>query len=225
MKLFSIQVALFYKELLPRPDLLFNVVNEKLGKIFDTPPQIMMNLPVELPADIPAVQATSTNRVYALNVARSRIDLIITPDFMKMVDIPSDVFKQYRQLIEKYCKCVMGEGEIIRMGLIQSLFEEASDNTKRIYEKCFKEKYELGCVEANYRINAQTQSKGVVYNNIKIVEAGDLHVNEQVCKGIIITLDTNNAVNNPPDFSSDTVNTILTVSANKIKPNAMKEMI
>ena len=65
MKLISIQIALFSAEQVFRPDLLMNAINEKLGNILDDMPTIL-NIPVDVPADIPIVQAKSQNKIYAL---------------------------------------------------------------------------------------------------------------------------------------------------------------
>lgn len=76
MKLISMQVALFTIDLISRPDLLFNNINGRLGNIFDSMPMIL-DLPLDVPAEIPVVQAKSSNDVFAMNVSRKRIDLFI----------------------------------------------------------------------------------------------------------------------------------------------------
>lgn len=76
MKLLSAQLGIFSEDSISRPDLLFSEVNEKLGGIVDDMPTIL-NLPPDLPADIPVVQAKSSDGRININVSRSRIDLIV----------------------------------------------------------------------------------------------------------------------------------------------------
>lgn len=223
MKLLSIQTALFSEELIGRPDLLMTEVNSKLGSVFDAMPNII-NLPPVVPADIPIVQTKSTNEIYALNVSRNRIDLIISPPYERE-NTPSEFFKEYKPVIEKYSKAVLNSINLIRIGVILTLFQDSDDNTKTIYDKYLSVPYSTNCVEINLRMNKQNLHKGIVYNNIAIVEAGELNVGDIAHKGIIIQLDTNNAPETDKRINYEIVSTALTQVAGKIKPMALKELI
>lgn len=223
MKLLSMQIALFTSELISRPDLVMTEINSKMGGVFDAMPNIL-NLPPEIPAEIPLVQANSNNGVYALNVSRNRIDLIITPQYEKE-GMPLEIFKEYRNSIDKYCKATLNITSLIRMGVIITLFHETAENTRAVFDKYLRIPYSSDCVEANFRVNQQNINKGIVFNNIKIVEAGELHIGSTTNKGVIIQFDTNNAPENGRTVLAETISALLSQAASKIKPVALKELI
>ena len=224
MKLYYIQIALFARDEIQRPDLLLNKADEKLGKIFDAPPQIMMNYALMVPNDVPIAHIQSRNNIYTLNIARNRADLIITPNFEENSS-PMDSYKNNKQIIEKYCRAILEELVVIRMGVIITLFEPSSNGVKAIYDKYFTEEYCAGCIEANYKINKQTQDKGIVYNHVKTVNAATLHVGVDDHQGVIIQLDTNTAIDPKIVFTSELITNLLNLAIGKIKPSALKELI
>lgn len=222
MKIISIQMALFSAELISRPDLLMNDVNERIGKVFDAMPMVM-NLPPDVPSDIPLVQARSTNRVYSLNISRGRVDLTINPDYYAE-KTPSDVMKEYKTLIGKYYKAVLNALKVVRVGVVLTLFEPVEENVRVVYEKYLKEPFS-GESEVTVRINKQTLSKGLVYNNIRNVQAADLHVGNESITGVVIQLDTNNVPNNDLMLTAENISDIFGHATNKVKQRALKELI
>lgn len=222
MKLVSMQIALFSSELIARPDLLMNEVNDRLGKIFDAMPMIL-NLPPDVPAEIPLAQIKSTDNIYALNIARNRTDFIISPNYQED-RLPHDAYKQYKAVIEKFYKAIVGSIAVKRVGVIFTLFEAAEDNVRPIYDKYLKENFPAGAAEAMIRTNQQTMNKGIVYNNIRNVQSANLHVGKDLYKGVIIQLDTNNV---PTDevIPVDTVAAVVAYASNKLKVGTVKELI
>ena len=70
MKLLSVQMAIFSEESISRPDLLFNEVNEKLGGLINDMPTIL-NLPPDIPAEIPGSHAASRKHYYTVLLDRT----------------------------------------------------------------------------------------------------------------------------------------------------------
>ena len=223
MKLLSIQIALFTKEILSRPDLILTDVNSKLGSIFDAMPNIL-NLPPEVPAEIPLVQARSTNGLYALNVSRNRVDFMISPQYEEDI-LPSELFKKYRPQMDKYCKSVINITDLVRIGVIITLFHETENNIMAIYDKYLNIPYSNDCTEINLRTNRQKLIKGIVYNNIKTVQAAELHVGDINHTGVIIQVDTNNIPEKDKEISENEIVNMLNQVAGKIKPGEIKELI
>lgn len=223
MKLLSVQIALFSSELINRPDLLMNEVNSRLGMIFDAMPNIL-NLPPEVPAEIPLVQTQSTNGVFTLNVSRNRIDFIISPEFYKE-STPYDIIKEYKYLIEKYCKATLGAIDLVRIGVIMTLFYPIEENVKAVYEHYFCDTFSTNCAEIKFSLNKQNLIKGHIYNNIKTVEAIELHIGEIIQKGVIFQLDTNNIPDNEKLINYDIVNSVISQAIDKIRASAIKELI
>lgn len=223
MKLISMQIALFAQDLIPRPDLLMNEINDKLGNIFDTMPTIL-NLPADVPAEIPLAQTRSKNNVYALNISRSRIDLIISPIFAEE-KTPQEMFKQFKPTVDKYYKTAMKSVPLNRIGIIFTLFEPSESNVQAIFEKYLKEEYRIDSTEVTVRTNNQTLNQGVVYNNIRNVQTAVVHVGKVDHKGIVIQLDTNNVPSTEIVLSTEMVANVISHAAAKLKPHAVKELI
>ena len=223
MKLISIQIALFAQDLISRPDLLMNEINEKLGNVFDSMPTIL-NLPADVPAEIPLAQIRSKNNVYALNISRGRIDLIISPIFAED-KTPQEMFKQYKPTVEKYYKTAMRAVPINRIGIIFTLFEPIEANVQAVYEKYLKEKYRPDSMEVTVHTNSQTLNQGVVYNNLRNVQAAVVHVGNQDHKGVVIQLDTNNVPSEKVVLSTEMVANVIAHAAAKLKAGAIKELI
>ena len=100
MKLLNIQIALFSKDNISRPDLVLNQINESMNKIFDEMPMIM-DLPEGMPTNIPIAQVASKSKEYALSVARGRVDYYINPKLFKEESItPEEAYNNYKYLIE-----------------------------------------------------------------------------------------------------------------------------
>ena len=78
MRVVQIQVALFLSDIISRPDLLAEEINQKLGNRFDARPQCVA-LPIDAPAEIPVVTRRSTTLPHQLNVSHKRCDLLISP--------------------------------------------------------------------------------------------------------------------------------------------------
>ncbi len=225
MKLFSVQMALFTKEEIKKPNLIYDTVNEKTGNIFTDMP-IMMKLPSDVPSEIPRVQAKSEDSVYSLNVSLSRVDFFINPSIEAEVE-PEDMFKNYKGRLEKYYKAVTSAIDITRVGVVLSLYEEEEDNVKRIFDKYSPEKYVSAYSEITYRTNLQSMSNNMIINNIKQIESGEMH-NQRLNiyrKGIMIELDTNNIEVEGKVLTNEEVSKILTLAADKIKNKAVKELI
>ena len=121
MKVITIQIALFFKDIISRPDLLAEDINKKLGGIFDAMPTCI-DLPLDAPAEIPVVQRKSTRLPHVLNVSRNRCDLILTPlvenSYLSVVEA------RYGNEILEYIKAAMQGNEIVRTGIIYTVFQE-----------------------------------------------------------------------------------------------------
>ena len=223
MKLLSLQMAIFAEDTITRPDTLFNEVNENMGGIVDDMPTIL-NLPPELPAELPIVQAKSTDGRLKINVSRSRIDLIIQFSF-ESEQSPLDTFNSQKNLIQKFYKGVLNAITVIRTGLIMTMFNPQTNNVKAIFEKYFAEKYVTKFVEASMRTNKQNMRRSVVYNNIRSVEAGTIAVGPENVSGVLFQYDINNVLEQGKRINEDVISYILSQGAACLSPDSVKEMI
>ena len=223
MKLLSVQMAIFSEESISRPDLLFNEVNEKLGGLINDMPTIL-NLPPDIPAEIPVVQAKSTDGRINLNVSRSRIDLIANFIY-ESEQSPLEALNSQKETIQKFYKSVLNSITANRTGFILTLFEPSTNNVKSVFEKYFSEKYTSKFVEASTRVNKQNMRKSVVYNNIRSVEAATITVGAENIPGVLFQLDINNALEAGKRINEDIVSYVVSQGVSNLSPEAIKEMI
>ena len=216
-------MAIFSEESISRPDLLFNEVNEKLGGLINDMPTIL-NLPPDIPAEIPVVQAKSTDGRINLNVSRSRIDLIANFIY-ESEQSPLEALNSQKETIQKFYKSVLNSITANRTGFILTLFEPSTNNVKSVFEKYFSEKYTSKFVEASTRVNKQNMRKSVVYNNIRSVEAATITVGAENIPGVLFQLDINNALEPGKRINEDIVSYVVSQGVSNLSPEAVKEMI
>lgn len=223
MKLLSAQMAIFSEELIRRPDILFNEVNEKLDGLVNDMPTIL-NLPPDIPAEIPVVQARTTDGRININVSRSRIDLIINFVF-ENEQSPLDALNSQKSIIQKFSKSVLNAITANRTGFILTMFEPSANNVKSVFEKYFSEKYTSKFVEASMRINKQNMRKSVVYNNIRSVEAATITVGAENVSGVLFQFDINNALEQGKRINEDIVSYVIAQGVDNLSPESVKEMV
>ena len=104
MSFLNIQIAIFSENEIERPDLILAKINQSMGMIFDAMP-IIMNLPKEMPNDMPIAQVSSFNKEHVLGVARKRIDYYINiTTKMDKDKTPDDTYQMYNMFIETFYK-------------------------------------------------------------------------------------------------------------------------
>lgn len=206
MKLVNLQIALFFKEKLERPDLFANRINSRMNNVFDAMPQIL-NLPDEAPADIPVVQMQSTKEDTHFNISKVRCDLIVSPELLAQTALASSV-SGYQEFVYNYFKCVFEEEcNIVRIGVIATAFNEQENAANFIGDKYLFSS--CSYKEASIRVNRSENADNLELNNIVEVSDGNL-INEKLRinqNGIVIRRDINNVPND------DNVLTIKNVKA------------
>lgn len=223
MKLLSIQIAIFSVETILRPDLLKDEINNKMGGKLDGMPTIL-DLPQDAPAEFPIVQVRSSNNFYELHVSRNRVDFFINPEF-NINNEPYDVFKQYKYIIEKFYKTVLNSTKVNRVGVIFTLFEPLQDNVEAIFKKYLNENYVSGNEEITLRTNRQIMDKGIIFNNIRLIEAAEVSIKNELQKGVIIQFDINNVPQSDLLLSENIVIETVDKASNYIKNKETKELI
>ena len=190
MKVIKIQVALFFRDIISRPDILAENINQKLGNMFDAMPTCV-DLPLDAPAEIPIVYRKSTKLPHQLNVARSRCDLILTP----MVENNSlaVIESRYNNEILEYIKAAMEGNDVIRIGIVYTVFQEAEKPCDYISTKYFGGLIK-GENELSFRVNKVTNIKGVETNSVFNVSNAIAETNGKKDEGVLYIRDINNVV-------------------------------
>ncbi|MBQ3111577.1 MAG: hypothetical protein IJC70_01745 [Firmicutes bacterium] len=228
MRLLTLQTALFVSGSIERPDLLANRINREFNNLFNDMPNIM-NMPIELPPDIPVVQMFSTDRKHQINISRNRIDFFYkTPH--PLVDSVQSSLTMLSPMIEQFYTYIIKKEKlpINRIGLIATLFLPEKDNVHRIAEKYFRNKGFEKCCEMSFRVNSRCNIKNHQINNILNVEANTLFQrqnNDEIqTPGIIVTIDTNN-VPTEKLLTLSIAKSIIKHAENRLNEAATKEMI
>lgn len=191
MKVITIQIALFFKDIISRPDLLAEDINKKMGGIFDAMPTCI-DLPLDAPAEIPVVQRKSTRLPHVLNVSRNRCDLILTPlvenSYLSVVEA------RYGNEILEYIKAAMQGNEIVRTGIIYTVFQADKKPCEHISNKYFGGLIKGGS-ELSFRVNKVSNVKGIDINCVLNITNAIAETNGQEEEGILYIRDINSVVN------------------------------
>lgn len=189
-KILSLQLALFFKDMIMRPDMDFSNINSEMKNIFDAIPQIIP-VPQELPAEVPIIVQSSSNKEYNCNIARTRIDFILnrTNDDKTNEELLSN-FDKHSQRLSNY---VFSITSIIRFGIVARYFFYDENAVKTMQNKFFTPKVH-DSEELSLRFNKPTYTSGLKINDILEINSMKLLLNNKPEKGILIQRDINNNV-------------------------------
>ena len=134
----NLQVAVFFNNIVSRPDQLGNRMNAQMGNLFDAIPNTI-NLPPDVPDEIPLMQMSSTTSGNRLNVSRGRIDLFTSADPLEQVNLNRFIEMQ-EALVFSYFQALQNEKVVCnRLGLILTAFEESASAIEEIGKKYLTE--------------------------------------------------------------------------------------
>ena len=187
MEIVRIQLAIFFKHLISRPDHLAKRIDEKLGGIFDAMPEII-GLPMDAPPEIPIVRCNSTKFPYELSIARNRCDFFIKPQQenrdLEIIEL------RYSKYISNVIESSISDNEITRIGIVYSAFEEQATPCDFISYKYFGSTVSRAN-ELSFRMNREKQLNGIKINNILKVENATRKKDNVV--GVAYTRDINSS--------------------------------
>ncbi|SFU32344.1 hypothetical protein SAMN05216339_101341 [Nitrosomonas eutropha] len=188
-RLLTIQFALFFRDIIERPDTAFSGLNERMINLFDGMPS-MLPVPRELPPEIPIVTLRSEKDGYSCNISRSRIDLLFSRSDDKKQN--KDIFKDFNIKVAAFSKYVFEKQDVIRFGLIARYFKQDNDAVSTIRKKYFSNAVE-SVAELSLRYNAQSSVQKKVINDVVEIGANQLIFNGQTIDGVLVQRDINNA--------------------------------
>lgn len=186
MQLQSLQIALFFKELInERPDLQFKVFIEKFSDVFDNMPT-QFPIPPGTPTEIPFMILNSKNNLNSCSISRSRIDFITT----------DKNYMDNEELIISYLEEISKVQDIFQFGFVSTYFEEKNDASSIIRNKFLIIKEEIK--DVSIRFNKQLKINKEVYNcHFSISDISQQNIYTQtVEKGLLMQKDINNVLLN-----------------------------
>ena len=187
MEVIRIQLALFLRDLISRPDKFAESINQRMDNVFDAMPEIL-DIPMDAPPEIPIARFKSSKVPYLLNVSRMRCDLLISPQeenrFLKIIK------NRYHNAFKACIKEALKSNAIARVGIVYSAFEEVNDPCSVISQKYFGNQVS-DVDELSFRINKVHTLNNIQINDILKVAKGT-RKNDNV-SGIIYTRDVNSS--------------------------------
>lgn len=187
-KIISLQFALFFRDIVDRPDIEFSDVNANMMNVFDAIPSIMP-IPRELPPDVPMVTQRSESNEYVCSVARSRIDL----HFQRVADRRSnaELLNDFNAKVLGFISYVLKKRPIVRFGMICRYFHETPSAVADIRRKYFVET--IGEVEElSLRFNRKSKFIDWEINDIIEISAVAEVTDQGTKNGIFVQRDINN---------------------------------
>ncbi|WP_240103959.1 hypothetical protein [Klebsiella pneumoniae] len=184
--LISTQAAFFFDDTINRPDKLFNKINSDIGELIDSMPETI-NLPPIAPADIPRVVGHSSNGEYELSVSLNRVD--IKKQYADPL-LDQGSIEKFRAICKLIILSVSSDMGISRIGLVSNLYIESSNPSLEISRKYLK-KEDPNLLEINLRTNKESKEFGLSFNNIILIQMGNVQSPSYNGKAIIVQVDTN----------------------------------
>lgn len=158
----KIQIAYFLREFIERADIVFYKLNDELNGIFDLAPNNFA-LPKDAPAEIPRLQATSSNGLYSLSISLTRIDLSLN---RKDTLLGDDVIADFKSLIQSFSHHLIVKYKIFRIGLISHHMFNDKNSVKRIQDKYIKDNVVPNLHEILFRYNKRFTLNNFIVNDV-----------------------------------------------------------
>ena len=195
--LINTQIALFFKEKIERPDLLYNDLNLQIGGLFVLPPMVVP-IPNEFQLDeIPMVQLKSRDNTYNLNIAKKRADFFISGEGEQQFSDKKEIFIEKAKIFFNFFS---QHTEVKRIGFVSRFFveDENKETIKSVFVKKFidlhsedPKKNEVETTDAYARYSTKIVSDGVKINNYSSIEKQQVIISNVKKTGLVITRDFN----------------------------------
>lgn len=187
LELVSLHFAIFFRDVVSRPDREFADLNEKMQNLFDGIPTIL-GIPEGAPPEIPIVNLKSEQAGYTCSIARSRADLTLSRNDERP---NQDLLVDFNRKTMPFVEYLLSKREVVRFGMVSRYFYTDADSIKTIKNKYFNDSIGSVC-ELSIRFNQQSEFEGFVINDIVDVGAQIAIVRGQESKGILVSRDINN---------------------------------
>jgi hypothetical protein len=217
----SLQFALFYRDVIVRPDLEFQELNVKMLNIFNGIPS-SVNLPQDLPPEIPMLTLRSENNEYICNIARSRIDL----HFQRLNDDDSNekILSDFNAKVASFSSYILSRRSIVRFGMICRYFHANENCIEVIKEKYFKSNFK-GSSDIGLRFNVKERNENWEINDMVEIAASDAVINDKKISGIFIQRDINNTPEVNKTISPDDLKNISVSLSHLLSQKSVEELI
>ena len=184
MKIENLQIALFFKSPILRPDIEFKSFIEKFNTLFDLMPT-QIPIPNNAPLDIPLMILNSSNNLYSCNISKSRIDFI-TSDIEELKKLKNTL---------SYIDEIANLQQIINFGFVTSFFEEENQASQIIKNNFLCKEYaSIPLKEVFVKFNKPITLNEEIFNyHFSVSEAQQQNlISQETRNGILMQKDINN---------------------------------
>jgi len=220
-KIINLQFAFFLRDIVERPDLDFDDLNNRMLNAFDAMPQ-MIPTPRELPPEVPVMILKSSNGSYNCNISRSRIDFTLSRIDDEKSN--SDMLKDFNAKVSGLIKYILEKQEIVRFGMVARYFHKDNTAIRTLRNKYFTNAVD-GSEELSLRYNKQSDSHGYKMNDILEISAADAVTNGVSEKGILVLRDINNNPKPNTHFDFETLLKLSQKFAPKISEAEIERLV
>lgn len=220
-KIVSLQFALFFKEVIDRPDLEFADINTNLMNIFDAVPSVMP-IPRELPPDVPMVTQRSESNEYICNISRARIDL----HFNRVSGNKSNVelLSDFNAKVNGLLSYVLKKRGVVRFGMICRYFHESDSPVEIIKRKYLKDVVDE-VEELSLRYNKKSTLLSWEINDVVEIVAAKATVDGTEKNGIFIQRDINNTPQVNKTINEESLKKISKTYSERITEKSIEELL
>ena len=186
----GLQVALFFKDRVERPDQIATNVNDTLGNAFDRMPTVIP-VPEDAPVEIPVVMMTSSKLPYHLNFSRKRVDLILPHS--GPVERGEEQRNQFVEFAKNFSDQMAKVTKINRIGVISHYYHPIDDIPKYLNSRFTNHSIDKKAEEISIHYNIKKKKNGFITNNlVTIQEQNFMNGDEMAVKGVYFMFDKNN---------------------------------
>ncbi len=188
MKLLLLQTAVFFNNIVDRPDFEFQLLNQKLSNLFDAIP-VTIPVPPNAPLEIPIVQARTSNNRYGCNFSRNRADFYLHVD--PVTNEGMQYVSSFLTLSKQFIEHLYIKNTINRLGVVSQHFFE-SNNAASLIQKKYCNSLIDGSTELTIRYNKPKSMFSFIINDIVEISNNSVIGNNLVLSGATIQRDINN---------------------------------
>lgn len=185
---FSYQLAIFFSTEIARPDKFFDNLNDSIGNLFNSMPQVTP-LPAEVPPELPRVTVKTKDNTYSCSVSLNRMEFTshIVDSKLKELEGIADFVLKSKLVLNNLPE----EIKLVRFGLIGHYFSIEKNAATSLSKKMLRK--DLGNLsELTVNYNKISHDFGLDFNNLYNISSAQINRSGIDSEGFFIQKDFNN---------------------------------
>lgn len=228
--LINTQIALFFDNLLEKPEEIWQSLNNEFDGVFDKTPIILPVPKDQQLNEVPVVQMGSNNGVYSCNIARVRVDFFVAGEGEENFTAKKDIITNISKKLFDFFK--NKNINIKRIGFVTRFFieDEKQDETiAKLLNDNFKNIHDGIVYESYIKYVSRDKILDFEINNYTTIEKFSANIPSMGnnIKGVLITRDFNTILekNFKEEFDINKITIFIEKSENKFKLEDIKKIL